>query len=132
MKKISRGTLDLIGDTPILKLQKVVPANAAEVWLKFEAGNPTGSYKDRMAKLVLVNALKRGDVSLGDTVVEYTGGSTGSALAFVSAALGLKFLAVFSDPFSKSKQQTMEAFGAEVVVEKSYGKGITPELIQQI
>ena len=46
MKKISRGTLDLIGDTPILKLQKVVPANAAEVWLKFEAGNPTGSYKD--------------------------------------------------------------------------------------
>ncbi len=88
--------------------------------------------KTRMAKLVLVNALKRGDVSLGDTVVEYTGGSTGSALAFVSAALGLKFLAVFSDPFSKSKQQTMEAFGAEVVVEKSYGKGITPELIQRI
>ena len=122
----------MIGDTPILKLQKIVPENAAEVWLKYEAVNPTGSYKDRMAKSVLVNALKRGDVSQGDKVVEYTGGSTGSALAFVSAALGLNFCAVFSDAFSKSKQQTMEAFDADVIVEKSFGKGITPELIQRM
>ena len=132
MKRVLNSTLDLIGDTPILKLQKIVPENAAEVWLKYEAVNPTGSYKDRMAKSVLVNALKRGDVSQGDKVVEYTGGSTGSALAFVSAALGLKFCAVFSDAFSKSKQQTMEAFGADVIVEKSFGKGITPELIQRM
>ena len=64
--------------------------------------------------------------------MEYTGGSTGSALAFVSAALGLEFCAVFSDAFSKSKQHMMEAFGADVIVEKSFGKGITPELIQRM
>ena len=118
MKKVLKSALDLIGNTPIIKLQKIVPENSAEVWLKYEAVNPTGSYKDRMAKSVLENALKWGDVSLGEKVVEYTGGSTGSALAFVSAALGLEFCAVFSDAFSKSKQQTMEAFEADVIVEK--------------
>ena len=85
-----------------------------------------------MALSVLINARDRGELSLGDTVVEYTGGSTGSSLAFVSAALGLKFVAVFSDAFSKSKQQTMEAFGADVIVEKSQGEGITPALIQRM
>ena len=104
MKRVLKSSLDLIGNTPIIKLQKIVPENAAEVWLKYEAVNPTGSYKDRMAKSVLRNALRRGEISPGDKVVEYTGGSTGSALAFVSAALGLKFCAVFSDAFSKSKQ----------------------------
>ena len=129
---MSRGVLDLIGNTPIIKLHNVVPDGVAEVWLKFEAGNPTGSYKDRMAMSVLNNAMKRRDVSPGDTIVEYTGGSTGSSLAFVSAAFGLTFVAVFSDAFSRSKQQTMEAFGAEVIVEDSYGKGITPELIKRM
>ena len=93
------GALALIGNTPIIRLQKIVPDDAAEVWLKFEAGNPTGSYKDRMALSVLKNAQDRGELSPGDTVVEFTGGSTGSSLAFVSAALGLKFVAVFSDAF---------------------------------
>ena len=68
-----RGVLDLIGNTPIIKLHNVVPNGVAEVWLKFEAGNPTGSYKDRMAMSVLNNAMKRRDVSPGDTIVEYTG-----------------------------------------------------------
>ena len=84
------GSLKLIGNTPLIKLQKIVPKNGAEIWLKVEAGNPTGSYKDRMALCVLVQAMKEGKVRKGDTVVEYTGGSTGSSLAFVSAALGLK------------------------------------------
>ena len=132
MKKILKSALDLIGNTPIIKLHKIVPENSAEVWLKYKAVNPTGSYKDRMAKSVLGNALERGDLSQGDKVVEYTGGSTESALSFVSAALGLEFCAVFSDPFSKSKQHMMEAFGADVIVEKSFGKGITPELIQRM
>ena len=132
MKRVLKSSLDLIGNTPIIKLQKIVPENAAEVWLKYEAVNPTGSYKDRMAKSVLLNALKRGEISAGDKVIEYTGGSTGSALAFVSTALGLRFCAVFSDAFSKSKQQTMEAFGADVIIEKSFGKGITPDLIQRM
>ena len=66
-----------------------------------------------MALSVLTSAIERGELSPGDTVIEYTGGSTGTALAFVSAVLGLKFIAVFSDAFSKSKQRAMETFGAE-------------------
>ena len=124
-----KGVLALVGNTPMIELHNVVPDCGAEVWLKYEVGNPTASYKDRMAISVLANAMSRSDVSLGDTVVEYTGGSTGSSLAFVSSGLGLKFVAVFTDAFFQSKQQTMEAFGAEVIVEKSYSKGITPELI---
>ncbi|GIT09779.1 MAG: hypothetical protein CM1200mP30_34090 [Pseudomonadota bacterium] len=93
----------MIGNTPIIKLHKIVPENVAEVWLKYEAVNPTGSYKDRMANFVLENALKRGDVSQGIRLWRHRG-STGSALAFVSAALGLEFCAVFSDAFSKNKE----------------------------
>ena len=126
------GSLKLIGNTPLIKLQKIVPKNGVEIWLKVEAGNPTGSYKDRMALCVLVQAMKEGKVRKGDTVVEYTGGSTGSSLAFVSAALGLKFIAVFSDAFSDSKKKTMEAYGAKVLIEESFGKGITPELISRM
>ena len=77
----------MIRNTPIIKLHKIVPENSAEVWLKYKAVNPTGSYKDRMAKSVLGNALERGDLSQGDKVVEYTGGSTGSALAFYQQQL---------------------------------------------
>ncbi|SMX22121.1 Cysteine synthase B [Boseongicola aestuarii] len=106
------GGLSAIGNTPLVRLGKVVPEGAAEVWVKLEGSNPTGSYKDRMAISLLSAALARGDVTSGDTVVEFTGGSTGTALAFVSAVLGLKFIAVYSDAFSHSKQQAMEAFGA--------------------
>ena len=63
MKKILKSALDLIGNTQIIKLHKIVPENSAEVWLKYKAVNPTGSYKDRMAKSVLGNALERGDLS---------------------------------------------------------------------
>ena len=80
MKTVLKSALDLIGNTPIIKLQKIVTENSAEVWLKYEAVNPTGSYKDRMAKSVLENALKRGDVSHGDKVVEYTGAVQGRRL----------------------------------------------------
>ena len=77
--------LAAIGNTPLVQLGKLVPDGAAEVWVKLEGGNPTGSYKDRMAISVLSAALERGDVESGSTVVEFTGGSTGTALAFVSA-----------------------------------------------
>lgn len=126
------GGLAAIGNTPLVKLGKLVPADAAEVWVKLEGGNPTGSYKDRMAISVLKGALARGDVIPGDTVVEFTGGSTGTALAFVCAVLGLKFTAVFSDAFSFSKQQAMEAFGATVLVEKSIDGTITHELAERM
>ena len=130
--EIVGGGLAAIGNTPLVRLGKLVPDGAAEVWVKLEGGNPTGSYKDRMAISVLTGALARGDVSPGDTVVEFTGGITGPALAFVSGVLGLKFTAVFSDAFSPSKQQAMEAFGAKVLVEKSVDGNITHELAERM
>ena len=126
------GGLAAIGNTPLVRLGKIVPDGAAEVWVKIEGGNPTGSYKDRMAISLLTAALERGDIVPGDTVVEFTGGSTGTALAFVCGILGLKFTAVFSDAFSHSKQQAMEAFGATVLVEKSDNGCITHELAERM
>jgi len=131
-KMISNNALSAIGNTPIIRLQNFEPKNGAEIWLKLEGGNPTGSYKDRMAASVLTQAIKRGDLRTGDRVVEYTGGSTGTALAFVCAVLGLRFTAVFSDAFSNSKRQAMEAFGAEVLIEPSEGGKITPALIARM
>ena len=118
-----------VGGTPLVQLTKVVPNGCGTVWLKMESVNPTGSYKDRMAVAVLGRAIQRGDVRPGDRVVEYTGGSTGTALAFVAARLGLRFVAVSSDAFSEAKLSSMRAYGAEVIVEESEGGAITPELI---
>ncbi|MCB1983088.1 MAG: cysteine synthase family protein [Rhodoferax sp.] len=129
---LARNALDAIGSTPLVRLEAFEPQRGAQIWLKLEGANPTGSYKDRMAASVLGHAMACGDVRPGDRVVEYTGGSTGTALAFVAAVLGLKFTAVFSDAFSDSKRLAMEAFGAEVLVEPSSGGAITPELIARM
>ena len=101
-----------VGNTPLIKLKLPETEKCASVWIKVESGNPTGSFKDRMAISVIGNALARGDLSTTQTVIEYTGGSTGSALAFACASAGINFLAVSSDAFSEVKQRTMEAMGA--------------------
>jgi len=124
--------LTAVGRTPLVRLEKVVPEGCGAVWLKLESGNPTGSYKDRMAVSVLCRAIERGDVAPGDRVVEYTGGSTGTSLAFVAARLGLRFVAVSSDAFAKEKLQSMRAYGAEVIIEASEDGAITPDLIARI
>jgi len=124
--------LDAIGATPIVDISALAPGSGSQIWLKLEGGNPTGSYKDRMAVSVLGQALARGEIAPGTRVIEYTGGSTGTALAFVSAVLGLSFTAVFSDAFADAKRQAMEAYGAEVLVEPSGDGTITPELIQRM
>ena len=129
---MDQGSLKLIGNTPLVRLQNIKIPNDVEIWLKYEAGNPTGSYKDRMALSVLTTAINNGFIKKGDRIIEYTGGSTGSSLAFVSAALGLNITPIFSHAFSDSKTQTMEAFGANVIIVESEGKGITPELIQKM
>ncbi len=96
-----------VGGTPLVRLRQVVPDGCGAVWLKLESGNPAGSYKDRMAVSVIERALERGDVGSGDRVVEYTGGSTGTALAFVAARYSLDFAAVSSDAFSAAKLRSM-------------------------
>ena len=131
MKK-ALNALEAIGNTPIVKLNKVVPDYASDVWVKLEGGNPTGSYKDRMALAIIEGAEIRGDLKQGMTVVEYTGGSTGSGLAFVCAVKGYKFHVISSDAFAKEKLDTMRAFGAKLEVIHSQSGKINSNLINQM
>ena len=122
----------VVGGTPLVQLRKVVPDNAADVFVKLEWFNPTGSYKDRMALAMIEEAEKRGDLRPGMTVVEYTGGSTGSSLAFVCAAKGYRFRVVSSDAFAVEKLRTMTALGAELTIVPSEGGKITPDLVPRM
>jgi cysteine synthase A len=108
--------LDAIGNTPLVRLSRCVPANGAELWLKLEYRNPTGSLKDRMALAMVEGAEREGAISPGDTIVEYTGGSTGPALAFVCRAKGYHCLIVIADCFTEERFQLMRALGAELDV----------------
>jgi cysteine synthase A len=122
------GGLSAIGNTPVVRLARVADAGSAEVWVKMEAANPTGSYKDRMALAMIEAAEADGRLRPGQLVVEYTGGSTGSSLAFVCAVKGYPLRIVSSDAFAEEKIRTMRAFGAEVELIPS-PDGITPGLI---
>lgn len=124
--------LQTIGNTPVVKLQHIVPENSADVYVKLEFLNPTCSYKDRMALAMIEEAEKRGDLKAGMTVVEYTGGSTGSSLAFVCAVKGYAFKVVSSDAFATEKLQTMRAFGADLTLVPSENKQITEKLLKQM
>ena len=95
--------LDSIGDTALVRLRQVVPAGCADVHVKLEWQNPTGSMKDRMAVEVISRAEADGRLKPGGTVVEYTGGSTGASLALVCAAKGHRIRIVSSDAFSREK-----------------------------
>ena len=108
--------LDAIGNTPLVRLRACAPPNGAEVWLKLEYVNPTGSLKDRMARAMIEGAERDGLISPGDTVVEYTGGSTGPALALVCRAKGYLALSVIADCFTEERLQLMRALGAELDV----------------
>jgi cysteine synthase A len=128
---MDEGTLAAIGSTPLIRLRRLVPDGHAAVWVKMEAANPTGSYKDRMALAMIRGAERAGRLEPGQSVVEYTGGSTGSSLAFVCAVTGHPLHIVTSDAFAVEKRRTMEALGADVEIVESPG-GITPELIPRM
>jgi cysteine synthase A len=112
-----------------VRLRKVVPDGCAEVWVKLEWENPTGSLKDRMALAVIEAAERDGRLRPGGTVVEYTGGSTGTSLAFVCAAKGYRIRIVTSDAFSQEKRDHMAALGAELTLVPSEGGLTTKKLI---
>ena len=122
----------MVGHTPVVRLSKVVPKGAADVFVKLEWFNPTGSYKDRMALAMVTEAERRGDLTPGMTVVEYTGGSTGSSLAYVCAAKRYRFKVVSSDAFAVEKLKTMQAFGADLTIIKSDGGKVTPDLTPRL
>ena len=126
------SVFDAIGNTPLVRLGRVVGGLRSEVFVKLEYYSPTGSYKDRMALAMIEGAEKEGSLRRGFTVVEYTGGSTGSSLAFVCAVKGYKVKLVTSDAFAEEKIRTMRAFGAEVVIVPSKGGKVTPDLVPRM
>jgi cysteine synthase len=135
MRPSSTSTHDItsaVGHTPLVKLRNLVPADCADVYVKLEYFNPTGSYKDRMALAIIQAAEKRGALQPGMTVVECTAGNTGTSLAFVCRAKGYRFKAISSDAFAKEKRQAMRLFGAEVELLTNDGQGITPDLIPRM
>jgi cysteine synthase A len=121
--------LQAIGNTSMVRLGKVVPGGCAEIFVKLEWENPTGSVKDRMAQAVISRAEADGRLKPGYTVIEYTGGSTGASLALVCAAKGYPIRIVSSDAFAREKLDQMAAFGAELTLVPSEGGLTTKKLI---
>ena len=121
--------LQAIGNTSLVRLRKVVPPLCADILVKLEWENPTGSVKDRMAVAVIARAEADGRLKPGDTVVEYTGGSTGASLALVCAAKGYPIHIVSSDAFSREKLDQMAALGARLTLVPSEGGLTTKTLI---
>jgi cysteine synthase len=126
--------LDAIGNTPLVRLRRCAPADGAEIWLKLEYYNPSGSMKDRMALAMIEGAERDGLISPGDTIVEYTGGSTGPALALVCGAKGYRALIVIADCYTEERFQLMRALGAELdVVPSIEGRPkVTPQDIENM
>jgi len=103
-----------IGHTPLIRLQRLVPANGSEVWLKLEGNNPAGSVKDRAAYSMIHRAECRGEISPGDTLIEATSGNTGIALAMIAALKGYRMVLLMPDNMSQERQAAMQAYGAEL------------------
>jgi len=124
--------LQTIGRTPMLKLSKIIPPECADIYVKLEYFNPTGSYKDRMALSIIEEAESQGEIGHQTTIVEYTGGSTGTSLAFVCALKGYHFKAISSDAFAKEKLQAMRLFGADLEIVPSVNGKITADIFAKM
>lgn len=123
------GILQTIGRTPAVRLQSLPSENAGAVWVKLEGLNPTGSYKDRVALAMVEGAEEaRASGAPAKRLLECTGGSTGTSLAFVCAAKGLGLTIISSDAYARSKLDSMQALGAELLIEPSLEGRVTPDL----
>ncbi|HDS6994648.1 TPA: cysteine synthase B [Escherichia coli] len=105
-----------IGNTPLVKLQRMAPDNGSEVWLKLEGNNPAGSVKDRAALSMIVEAEKRGEIKPGDVLIEATSGNTGIALAMIAALKGYRMKLLMPDNMSQERSAAMRAYGAELIL----------------
>ncbi|MDF9443504.1 cysteine synthase A, partial [Stenotrophomonas acidaminiphila] len=119
---IYSNILDTVGNTPVVKLNRLAPAGV-DVYVKVESFNPGGSVKDRLALAIVLDAEKRGVLKPGDTIVEATSGNTGVALAMVAAARGYKFVAVMTETFSVERRKAMRAYGAKVILTPAAARG---------
>jgi len=118
-----------IGNTPLVELTRLIPSGCGRIFVKIEGQNPSGSMKDRMAYSVIESALSSGRLSSGGTVIEYTGGSTGTSLALVCAIKGIALKIVTSDAFSIEKRNHMRALGADLIEIPSENGKTTKDLI---
>ena len=107
---------DFVGNTPLVALQRMNPNPSNTILLKLEGNNPAGSVKDRAAFSMITRAEARGDIQLGDTLIEATSGNTGIALAMVAAMRGYKMVLVMPENQSIERRQSMKAYGAELVL----------------
>jgi cysteine synthase A len=129
---IASNILQAIGNTSLVQLRNVVPPGCAKIFVKLEWENPTGSMKDRMAQAMISRAEEDGRLRPGDTIVEYTGGSTGISLALICVAKGYRLHIITSDAFSRDKLNQMSAFGAELTMVPSEGGLTTKKLILEM
>lgn len=116
MTKIVNSVTDLIGNTPIVKLNRVVPEDAADVYVKLEFFNPAGSVKDRIALAMIEQAEKDGVLKPGGTIVEPTSGNTGVGLAMVAAAKGYHLVITMPETMSVERRKLMQGYGAELIL----------------
>ena len=114
--KLNRDVLNLIGNTPLVKINYLAARDDAEVWAKLEGSNPGGSVKDRIALSMIETAEKGGKLKQGGTIIEPTSGNTGIGLAMVSAVKGYRLILTMSDTMSMERRQLLEAYGAELVL----------------
>src|ERR1043165_2052904 len=128
---VADSVLRAIGNTPVVRLGRVVPPGSAAVIVKLESLHPTGSYKDRMALAMIEGAERRGALRSGMRVVEFTGGSTGSSLGMVCAAKGYPLVLLSSGALAQEKLLTRTAFGADLRIVKSEGGKVTPALFER-
>ena len=105
-----------IGNTPLVKLQRLAPDNGSEIWVKLEGNNPAGSVKDRAALSMIVEAEKRGEIKPGDVLIEATSGNTGIALAMIAALKGYRMKLLMPDNMSQERRAAMRAYGAELIL----------------
>lgn len=109
------NVIDAIGHTPLIKINNL-PEDSADIYVKLEKNNPSGSVKDRPVKYILKNLMDKGELKKGDTIIEPSSGNTGIALAMAGASLGLKVIIVMPDSMSVERRSLMNAFGAEIIL----------------
>ena len=114
--------LQTIGNTPIVRLNRMAPEHV-EMFVKVESFNPLASVKDRLAYAIISDAVAKGELKAGDTVIEATSGNTGIALAMVCAAMGMSFVATMADSFSIERRKIMRGLGAKVILTPAAERG---------
>ena len=112
----SQSIIDLIGNTPLIEATHIISKKGVRLFLKMEGKNPGGSVKDRPALNMITEALKRGDIQKGDTLVEATSGNTGIALAFIAQLYGLNMVLIMPENSTEERIKTMRAYGAELIL----------------